>query len=89
MEPLRRPTSKLPLKKSIERGKDDEISTNFSSLKFPPVALMMQTRLSLPPEMSLPWVASMPVMPDACAFMHLTAWQESAQTWIWPFSPPV
>ena len=73
IDPFRSPTRRFPLKKSIERGKEDEMSTNFSSLNAPFCAVIIQIRLSLPPEMSLPWVASIAVMPEACALMHLTA----------------
>ena len=55
------------------------MSMNFSSLKLPPWAAMMQMRLSLPPEMSLPLDALTAVMAPEWALMHLTAWHASLQ----------
>jgi len=65
---------------SIDLGKEEEKSMNFSSLKAPPAALIMQILLSLPPDISLPPSAVMPVIPALWALMALTTWQVSPQT---------
>ena len=62
MDPLRRPIKRLPLKKSIDFGKEAERSMNFSSLKFPFFASIIAILLSFPPLMILPPTASIAVI---------------------------
>ena len=62
IEPLRRPTRRLPLKRSIDLGKEAERSMNLSSLKFPFFASIIAILLSFPPLMILPPTASIAVI---------------------------